>query len=136
MFKWSKRDTGRPTTPKMLSVSLPDSPSPWGSAPMKPSISEKPLKSSFLRRPSTDRQSMTPQPVKTVRESIADGRSSRLRSFSLSKGYDSDGMFSLINTHCLETNTDRHYLTRLAPIKVEKASDRVRPLKPGVTLGG
>lgn len=32
---------------------------------------------------------MTPQPVKTVRESIADGRASRLRSFSLSKGYDS-----------------------------------------------
>lgn len=111
MFKWSKRDTGRPTTPKMLSVSLPESPSPWGSTPMKPSISEKPLKSSFSRRLSTDRQSMTPQPVKTVQESIPDGRVSRLRSFSLSKGYDSD-----------------------APIKVEKASSRLRPLKPGVTL--
>jgi hypothetical protein len=103
---------------------------------MKPSISEKPLKSSFSRRFSTDRQSITPQPVKTVRESISDGRASRLRSFSLSKGYDSDGMSSLINTHCLESNTDRHYLTRSAPIKVEKASRQGRPLKPGVTLGG
>jgi len=89
MFK-SRKPTYNisPTTPKLTSVSLPPSESPLKRifSPRRSSISDKPSKGSFLSRLSPERRSITPQPQSSIsrRDSIAEGKPSRLRTSSLS----------------------------------------------------